>query len=566
MKQITLWIIGSMIVLNTTAQNVGIGTTTPDVSSKLEINSNNSGLLIPRMTAAQRIAISNPANGLLVYDLDSVAFAYRTGGAWLFLMGTNSKANDWGTTGNAGTNVNNFMGTIDVQPLRFRMNNVKSGIIDSTLSNTSLGFRTLDSVTTGNLNSAFGFRALNSLSDGVGNTAIGANTLRFNVGSYNTAIGVNALYANTTGINNTATGLSALQHNTTGNNNAATGLYALYNNTTGSNNTANGTYALMYSTLGDYNTANGYQALLNNTTGSSNTANGSLAMASNTIGGGNAANGYQALYYNTTGSDNTANGYQALAKNTTGSGNTANGYRSLYNNSTGNNNIAIGFSSLDGITASDNNVAIGFKAASTADYGYNNVFIGPQASGQFAGQYNMIALGYLAICTASNQVTIGNSSNDSYRVYANWSNISDGRYKRNIRENVPGLAFINKLRPVTYNLNATALDKTLHSNSKDSSTVGMDTKFHNKALQEKEQITYTGFVAQDVEAAAKSLGFDFSGVDKPKNNNDTYGLRYAEFVVPLVKAVQEQQQIIEKQQQQIDVLTKEMQLLKEKIR
>jgi hypothetical protein len=33
-------------------------------------------------------------------------------------------------------------------------------------------------------------------------------------------------------------------------------------------------------------------------------------------------------------------------------------------------------------------------------------------------------------------------------------------------------------------------------------------------------------------------------VDKPKNENDMYGLRYSEFVVPLVKAVQEQQQMI----------------------
>ncbi|HEV8538733.1 MAG TPA: hypothetical protein VGR15_07395, partial [Bacteroidota bacterium] len=39
--------------------------------------------------------------------------------------------------------------------------------------------------------------------------------------------------------------------------------------------------------------------------------------------------------------------------------------------------------------------------------------------------------------------------------------------------------------------------------------------------------------------AAKELGYDFSGVDAPKNEKDFYGLRYAEFVVPLVKAVQE---------------------------
>jgi hypothetical protein len=60
----------------------------------------------------------------------------------------------------------------------------------------------------------------------------------------------------------------------------------------------------------------------------------------------------------------------------------------------------------------------------------------------------------------------------------------------------------------------------------------------------------SGFLAQDVEAAAQQVGFDFSGVDAPKNEKDMYGLRYAEFVVPLVKAIQEQQEEIELLQQQ----------------
>jgi len=57
--------------------------------------------------------------------------------------------------------------------------------------------------------------------------------------------------------------------------------------------------------------------------------------------------------------------------------------------------------------------------------------------------------------------------------------------------------------------------------------------------KEKAKIRYTGFLAQEVEQAALSLGFDFSGIDKPAHENDNYGLRYAEFVVPLVKAVQQ---------------------------
>jgi hypothetical protein len=60
-----------------------------------------------------------------------------------------------------------------------------------------------------------------------------------------------------------------------------------------------------------------------------------------------------------------------------------------------------------------------------------------------------------------------------------------------------------------------------------------------------------------VEAAAREAGFDrFSGVDAPKNDRDYYGIRYSEFVVPLVKAVQELSEIVEQQQKQIDILLK----------
>jgi hypothetical protein len=62
---------------------------------------------------------------------------------------------------------------------------------------------------------------------------------------------------------------------------------------------------------------------------------------------------------------------------------------------------------------------------------------------------------------------------------------------------------------------------------------------HIDGLLAKEQKVYTGFIAQEVEAAAESLNYTFSGVDEPKNENDYYGLRYAMFTVPLVKAVQE---------------------------
>ena len=51
------------------------------------------------------------------------------------------------------------------------------------------------------------------------------------------------------------------------------------------------------------------------------------------------------------------------------------------------------------------------------------------------------------------------------------------------------------------------------------------------------------------------------GLILQKNSNDLYGLRYSEFVVPLVKAVQEQQQIIENQNKKIDQLQKQLETL-----
>ena len=56
----------------------------------------------------------------------------------------------------------------------------------------------------------------------------------------------------------------------------------------------------------------------------------------------------------------------------------------------------------------------------------------------------------------------------------------------------------------------------------------------------------------------------FQGVDAPKNEKDFYGLRYAKFVVPLVKGIQEQQVMIESQQKRIDELEKLVKQLIEK--
>jgi hypothetical protein len=69
------------------SQNVGIGTNTPHASAALEIQDSSRGILIPRMTKAQRIALQNPAEGLMVYQTDSESgFWYRDGSRWLQIV------------------------------------------------------------------------------------------------------------------------------------------------------------------------------------------------------------------------------------------------------------------------------------------------------------------------------------------------------------------------------------------------------------------------------------------------------------------------------------------------
>lgn len=80
MKIAICWLL-CFLIYATAFPQVGIGTTTPDASAMLDVQAINKGMLIPRMSATQRLTISSPASGLLVYDLDSASmFVYS--GAW----------------------------------------------------------------------------------------------------------------------------------------------------------------------------------------------------------------------------------------------------------------------------------------------------------------------------------------------------------------------------------------------------------------------------------------------------------------------------------------------------
>lgn len=112
-----------------TIGQVGIGTTTPDPSSILDIENNSKGLLISRLTEAQRDLIPSPATGLLIYQTNnSPGFYYFNGITWQSLS-----SQSWGLTGNAGTNPTiNKIGTLDAQNLIISTNNTEASRITST--------------------------------------------------------------------------------------------------------------------------------------------------------------------------------------------------------------------------------------------------------------------------------------------------------------------------------------------------------------------------------------------------------------------------------------------------
>ena len=443
----------------------------------------------------------------------------------------------WDIRGNAQTVAGtNFLGTTDNVDLVFKRNNIQSGLLST--NNTSFGVGA-NPLSTGTSNVAIGSLSLNLNNGGNFNTALGSNALANNIfGSYNIAIGYNSL-ANSTVNNNIAIGYNTLTANTTGTRNQAIGVAALELNTTGINNTAIGDYSLNNNNTGNNNIASGLNALYLNTSGSDNVVTGMEAMFGNTTGQSNVANGHQALRNNAIGNNNTAVGNNAGNNNSTGNSNTAMGDFALSQNFGGNNNTAIGATALYNNVSGSGNVAIGFESgryfgASGTDIlnGANNcVYVGTQIRALNNSADNEVVIGYAALGRGNNTVQIGNDAMTSIGGQVAWSNPSDLRLKKEIQTSSFGLNFINKLRPVTYHLKTGTTD-----------------------LQ-------SGFIAQEVESAANSVGYQFSGIVKPASEKDFYSLRYSEFVVPLVKAVQEQQVIIEQQDKKIADLETRLQHL-----
>lgn len=152
-------LLGSLVLAMAPASaQIGINSTAvaPNNRSILDLSDASRGLLLPRMTRAERVAIvaPAPANGLLVYQTDDFpntppalpepkGLWYRDGATWV-RVGSGGPA--WQLGGNAGTNpTTNFVGTTDAQDLSIRTNGLDRMRIVGT--GTNVGFVGVNQVT-----------------------------------------------------------------------------------------------------------------------------------------------------------------------------------------------------------------------------------------------------------------------------------------------------------------------------------------------------------------------------------------------------------------------------------
>lgn len=571
--------------------------------------------------------IKFPGNANDVLRGDGTFGAFNVNGSIGWLLngnsGTNASTHFLGTTDNVPFNirVNNLRsGSIEITP-----GNTSWGY-QSLLSNTdgarntAIGNQALSKNTLGNDNTAVGYNALfqnigagNIVEPtpfrGVQNTAVGSNALSSNIaGSGNSAFGANAMSLSTssqgsafgafalernTSFNSSAFGYKTLTNNTSGNNNVGFGSFALYTNSTGNENTALGTLSLEKNTTGNNNTAVGSSAMENNIGASFNTSVGAFSMSANKTGYFNTGIGYKALEQNEGGWSNTGVGYEALKANKGGS-NTAIGLQALATNTTGEENTAIGFAAdvlspdlfhavaigygakvgasqslvLGGTGSNAVNVGIGvtvpistlhvrgsakiFAGGATHTGNFwngtsnlsgveitssgNDAFIGIQRAGTSAALHISKPFGSIG-----DQIAFFNSSVLVGRIYSDGTSVaylttSDFRLKENRTASQFSLETLMQIKAEDYNY-----------------------------ISDNKKILQTGFIAQDLYKIFPQAVVP--GGDDPKT--DPWMIDYSKLTPLLVKAVQEQQKIIDdqnkkiyKQQQQIDLLIQELQSLK----
>jgi hypothetical protein len=401
-----LFISISLLTASNAFSQVGIGTSTPAASAALEVTSdaNNKGILIPRITATQKDAISSPAQGLLIYQTTAPSgFYYYSGTAWKLIVnqadtdlkvdkvtGKDLSTNDYTTaektklaaitgtntgdqttiTGNAGT-ATKLAASKNINGVAF------DGSSDITVAAAAGTLTGIVAIANGGTNS----------------TAVAtAGGIGYGTGTAHAYTG-----AGSSGQLLSSTGAGAPRWIT-----PPTGGIPY----TGANAAVN---------LGAYDlTVNGLTIGKGTGQNDQNTAIGGGALySSNSSGTRNTAVGFFALkdYKGTSFDNNTGVGYANMIGLTTGGGNTSVGAETMFNVASGSNNTAIGNQSLIS-TSGNNNVGVGTRSGDNLTTGSNNTFLGTQARTTSAGATisNSTAIGYGAEVGTDNTIQLGNAS------------------------------------------------------------------------------------------------------------------------------------------------------------
>ena len=363
-------------------------------------------------------------------------------------------------------------------------------------SNTLVGVKAGELLTTdSSQNAVLGGGALSASANAVdGAVAVGYEALKVNEADINTAVGYRAGVANTSGDDNTFVGSQSGYSNQTGTDNTLVGDNAGYAIVSGGANVVVGSAA------GD--------ALTSDSTGNVLVGQDAMGGSANAVDYCTAA-GFEALKVNTA-DNNVGVGYRAGVANTSGGDNTFVGNGAGYTNSSGGNNTFIGDEAGYGQTGSSC-TSIGATAGGTGSTSYTNATCIGAGTTPLAN--NEVVIGSIAVTwwrpMADDVTDLGHSSYRFDDVYATNGTIqtSDKNLKKNVKKSNLGLAFLEKLNPVSYSW-------------------------------KKGNRKHYGMIAQEVE---KTLdGEDFAGLVKGEDDGkEYYGLRYGEFIAPLIKAVQE---------------------------
>ena len=273
--------------------------------------------------------------------------------------------------------------------------------------NTAVGVTALDAITTGDQNIAIGYDAGGAITTTSGNIAIGieAGASMTSSGGVNILIGGQAGKSLTSGSYNIAIGSGALDASTVGDNNIAIGLNALSSLDTtggddGDSNVAIGTSAGMSATSMDGAVLIGHEAGKAITTGDSNVFVGPYSGLATTTGTMNVALGHRALATNIDGDGSVAIGHEALRFLEPSNGhtyNTAVGFSAGKNTTTGTFNTTIGMQAGSNITTGKSNTALGANALLLNNVGTDNVSIGENSLSSNVDGSKSVAVGNFSL-------------------------------------------------------------------------------------------------------------------------------------------------------------------------